>query len=686
MSYFLLFLTIITLSLTHIQTSSLQGLRALDGSSRSPKTSIEIPIKAQDADYYIHRFNDPTMFYCEKIMGPLGVNDICSLQNSRFTVTKQVMLSNISSPYFLNGDRILSLNDKSINVYGLQNDFERLRNQLITTVNIPTINEANEVFDYSFNIATQQLIGISESKLFILNTGSLSTQKVIDLNPTNKIQFQRKRIFYFQDEYLLVFDKEKLELNVYKIEEDGTLKFEKKVENCQEVYVDTKNVFIFTHDQIKTLSKEEIVVEFAHNILEITNAAHGVLIQTKNKLNDEEVIIFFVELSEGKGFKVIPLFTCPSHVKGVYYTMNNIYLAYENWVRVYPMLKDMQVNGDLYFDFVLNHPVVGVMYTKDRDYLAVSEGHDIALYGNYRSEFALECKKEKSYVIAEYVFQLRYITLNCDTVDFSTQKFANGSCSYTRNVIVYPQEERGPMGTILLVVIGVVIGVAIVVGLSLLKCVDKKTENLQTKTHSPKPKEKKSFNINKGLRRLHHNPSSTNETRKFLHEDESFPSEDMRYSLSASMIQAQKKKQQIFETPRFTSFGGTTTNHHVNYHSVTPAENPNEVEENSKSSGDVDIDITEINEKKSSGSNVGKLKLGDFKNLVRDPTSFRNIGAFMPQSPGKTDNKEEKLEGKYTELQNENGEDDENENEDNANDNNEENNGSVEVHSGSFSN
>jgi len=687
MPYNLLFLTIISLSLLNLQASPSQGLRVLDNSGRTPKTNIEIPIKAQEADYYVYRFNDPTIFYAEKIMGPLGVNDICTLQNSHFSLTKPLVLPELSSPYFLNGDRILSVDDKSIDIYGLQSDFERLRSQLITTVALPASTDSDETFVYDFNPANQQMIAVGGKRIYVLSAGNASIQKVIDLS-SNPIDVANKRIFYYDDKYLLVFDKGGLKLEIYNAENEK-LVLEKRVENCYEIYVDTKNVLIFTHDQIKTFSEEEIVVEFGYEEVYIAPANHGVVIYAKNKGNNtHEATVLHVELLEEKGFKVTPLFNCPLNAKGIYYTMNNIYLAYENWVRVYPLLKDMQLSGDLHFDFAMNNPVAGVMYTKDHDYLAIEEGDSVALYGNYRSEVNLECKKERNSDINEYVFQIHFVTLNCDTVDFSTQKFANGSCSYTKNILVYPTEERSSFGTVALVMIGSVAGILVTVGLTFVKCVGNKQEKIEIKTHSPKPKEKKkTFNINKGLRRLHHSPSSTNETRKFLHEDESYPSEDMRYSMSNSMTQNQKKKPVIFETPRFTSFGGGQSNHaNVNYHSVTP-DTPQDAD--SKSSGDVDIDITDVQEKQSK-VNVGKLKLGGFQNLVRDPTSFRNIGVTLPQSPGKSDHHgQENLEGKYAELQE--NDDDDNEEENNNNNENENNGfnedlGSGDVHSGSFSN
>lgn len=68
--------------------------------SHNQKANIEIPINSEAADYHFQSFNDPSIFYCEKTIGSLGVNDICTLQSSDLSIVKSLAVANLSSPFF----------------------------------------------------------------------------------------------------------------------------------------------------------------------------------------------------------------------------------------------------------------------------------------------------------------------------------------------------------------------------------------------------------------------------------------------------------------------------------------------------------------------------------------------------------------------------------------------------------
>jgi len=675
----------------HAQVISTAHFRNLNsGTSHNQKANIEIPINAEAADYHFSSFDDPSIFYCEKTLGALGVNDICQLQSSNLNIAKSLAVTNLASPFFVGTENILSVSGNLLVVHGIQTDLERPRAQIIASLALNPKNENRKIDSVSFHMPNQQIAVLHGTKIEFYNIDgvNLDFQVEIESPVSNITNLQDKQIFYFLNKFVFIFDKEAQKLFIYTLK-NLVLTHLRTTENVQELFLDTKLAFIFTKDKLYTMDGEnEVAVDFDRQVKGVVKASStGVFVFSESRKDKKDANIQYVEIFEKKGFRINVIFTCPRNLKAMFLTTKNMYLVYENWVRIYPTVKDIQFNGEFFFDFVLSSPLAGVINTKAHDYLAIADQENqVTLFSNDRTEFGLECKKEKGTAVTEYLFQIRCYTMKCDNVDFSAQKFANGSCAYTKNIMITPEEESGTFGTVLLVGLGLIAGIAITIGFGAINCFGKVSEDQSVKTHAPKAKDKKPFNINRGLRRpsytpSHHNQSHvsqfshTNETRKFLHEgDESYPSEDMRESVQA-MMNMKKKNTPMFETPRFTSFGGgISASLPVSANHAKHLENVNEPEgEGSHLTKGSQDDENDQEETGDSGENkkpvvkMEKLKLGVFQNKFPDPTSFRNIGAPQNTNPS-PDKKMEKEDGsKYSELQDENDEDEEEDDEENEN-------------------
>lgn len=667
------------------QIVSTPFFRNLDsGNSHNQKANIEIPIKAEAADYHFQSFEDPSIFYCEKTLGSPGVNDICTLQSSDLNVVKSLAVANLSSPFFMGTFHILSIQGKLLVIHGIQTDLERPRTQIVASLTLTNKGESRIIDSVSFHLPSQQLAVLHGTRVEFYTVDGLTLEFLTEIDSpvfSNVKNLQETQVFYFLEKNIFIFNKKEGQLKSYTIN-NGALTNERVIENVQELFLDQKLAFIFTKDKLRTMDGEnEVFVEFDRQVKGVVKASStGVFVYSENRDDPKEnAKIHYVEIFEKKGFRINVIFTCPRNLKNMYLTTKNMYLVYDNWVRIHPAVRDIQFNGEFYFDVVLSYPLVGVLNSKVHDYLVVEEQENqLALYSNDRSEFGLECKKEKGTAVAEYIFQIKCYTMKCDNVDFSAQKFANGSCAYTKNIMITPEEEGGAFGTVLLVGLGVVAGVAITIGFGAINCFGKAVEETTVKTHAPKRKENKPFNINRGLRRPSYTPthhsnvshhSHTNETRKFLHEgDESYPSEDMRESVQA-MMNAKKKNTPMFETPRFTSFGGigaamaASVNHNYSAHLENVNEPGEEISHLTQDDeGNEDEETGDSGDKKP--IKMEKLKLGDFKNMVKiDPTSFRNIGVPQQNTNASPDKKMEKEEagghhdGKYSKFQDENDED-----------------------------
>jgi len=672
--------------------------------SHNQKANIEIPINSEAADYHFQSFNDPSIFYCEKTIGSLGVNDICTLQSSDLSIVKSLAVANLSSPFFVGTFHILSVQGKLLVIHGIQTDLERPRTQIVASLTLNPKSESRIIDSVSFHLPSQQVAVLHGSRIEFYTVDELTLDFITEIESPafgELKNLQENQVFYFLDKYVFIFNKKEQKLLSYKVT-NGALGDLSTIEGVQEIFLDQKLAFIFTKDKLRTMDGEnEVAVEFDRDVKGIVKASStGVFVYSESRKEPKEAAIHYVEIFEKKGFRINIIFYCPKNLKNMYLTSKNMYLVFDNWVRIYPIVRDIQFNGEFYFDSVLSHPLVGVLNSKLHDYMVIEEqDNQLALYSNDRSEFGLECKKEKGTAVAEYIFQIKCYTMKCDNVDFSAQKFANGSCAYTKNIMITPEEEGGAFGTVLLVGLGLVAGAAITIGFGAINCFGKAAEETNVKTHSPKKKENKPFNINRGLRRPSYTPthqsnishhSHTNETRKFLHEgDESYPSEDMRESVQAMM---KKKNTPMFETPRFTSFGGlgAAIPAPVNHNYSTHLENVNEPGEISHltqdEEGNEDEETGDSGDKKP--IKIEKLKLGDFKNIVKvDPTSFRNIGLPQNASPEKKMEKDEgAYEGKYSKFQDDAEEEDEDEDEDeneNNNDDDDDENEKVKIDSGS---
>jgi len=677
----------------HAQVISTPHFRNLNsGTSHNQKANIEIPINAEAADYHFSSFNDPSIFYCEKTLGALGVNDICQLQSSNLNIAKSLAVTNLASPFFVGTYNILSVSGNLLVVHGIQTDLERPRAQIIASLALNPKNENRKIDSISFHLPNQQIAVLHGTKIAVYTIDGADLDFLVEIESpaSNLTNLQDKQIFYFLNKFVFLYDKEAQKLSIYTVK-NGVLTHYRSNENVQELFLDNKLAFIFTKDKLYTMDGDnEVAVDFDRQVKGVVKASStGVFVFSESRKDKKEsASIHYVEIFEKKGFRINVIFTCPRNLKAMHLTSKNMYLVYDNWVRIYPIVKDIQFNGEFYFDFVLSNPLVGVIDSKAHDYLVIEDQENqVTLYSNDRTEFGLECKKEKGTAIAEYLFQIRCYTMKCDNVDFSAQKFANGSCAYTKNIMITPEEEGGAFGTVLLVGLGLIAGIAITIGFGAVNCFGKVSEDQNVKTHAPKAKDKKPFHINRGLRRPSYTPSShnqshvsqfshTNETRKFLHEgDESYPSEDMRESVQA-MMNMKKKNTPMFETPRFTSFGGISASLPVAANHAKHLENVNEPEGEgshlTKGSQDEENENEETGE---SGDKkpikMEKLKLGVFQNNFKDPTSFRNIGApqITNPSPDKKMEKEDMNGSKYAELQDENEEEEEEEEDDEENEN-----------------
>ena len=648
-SFFCAILILLLVLPSHVFTSA-KNVRSLESTAdQSSASNIEVYIKAENADYHSLNFDDSYIYYCEKMMGPLGVNDICALRQPQFNMLKSLLVSNVSSLVYLNGDHMLEFKRNSLTISGLQTVFDRPRTQLLSATTLSP--EGGPDIDHVYFSAPNQQAIIQKGKsITFYKLKELEMIQELEIeNPSSKpIDFEATKIFYFQDKFVIFFDRKNSELEIFTIESNKKLKSHSKKLDCQEVIVDSKFIYVFTKDKIKAIDeKDELEVDFQYTVrFAVQGSSSGVFVYIEGQKDSQEnARVFNVEVFGNRGFRLTPVLVCPASAKSMYISNTNLYLIHENWLRVYPNVKEKQYSDDFFFDYVFSKEVIGILSLKDQEYLTVRDNeNEISLYNTGKSSFGLECKKEKGSFVTEYIFQVRCLSTKCENPDFTTQKFANGTCAYTRNIMLYSEEEGGALGVILLIGLGFVAGIAITMGLGVFNCFSKKSEEEVVKTHSPK--EKKSFNINRGLRRQ--SPiNNGGETRKFLHEnnDETYPSEELRENVAALNNIKKKGAQVNFETPRFTSFGSnlhSVQNHapHVEYAHISSAERE------AKTSGEDEVHEVKPQMK------IEPLKISENRQVFKDPHSFRDIATNMQASPEK-EGKHSKLEGKYGELQDE---------------------------------
>lgn len=626
-----LFISLLTALTTLSLSFPLHNLRSLD--PKSAPVTIEIPIRADGADYRLTTFDDPSSFYCEKTQGPLGVNDVCTLQPSRLTLSKSMDIKDLASTVSPVGDRLVFYKENQLYVYGLQTDFDRPRMQLLSTLSLTLKNENFVVNNVYFDNVNQYVVALKQSKVVLYKLNGIVLEKKAEAKESsiNENNFQDKRIFYFKDKYVVSFDRNTSTVKIYTINDDSSLSLQKQIENCQDVYVDSKYVFAFTQDKIKAFNgEEEMIANFEYKIKSLRKSySSGVLVYAENLPgNTPESVIYNVECFGKNGFRIEQLLNCPKNGKAIYLTSKSLYIVYENWVRVYPIFKDKEFNQVYSFDFVFSTEVFGVLVSQGQEYLVLQGDlpSEILLLVNERSNFALECKKEKGSEIVEYTFKVRCISMKCDGPEIPSLKYNNGSCSYTKQIRIYPEDENGTIGVALLVGLGFVAGIAITMGLGVFNCFGK-TSKESVKAHSPR--DKRFFGRNRSMRRQYTAGSRIIETTATLPRDESYVSEDNKDNVINSLTPAKKKSSQtIFETPRFISFASTTAGGHTNeaahsnigYLHIESSDHANDGSEIKTSGEDADTP-----EGKDMGQvKVEKLKLGD-RVIVKDPASLASF-------------------------------------------------------------
>ena len=593
-------------------------------------------------------------------MDPLGVTDVCALRTARFNFVKPLLVSNLSSLVYPTGNHIFFFGQNVMYIYSLQTNFDRPRVQMMTALSLVPQEPSGKI-DSLYCDAASQLVTVrqgTKALFYQLNGSTLDLKLIIDDPIVAAVDFQDKRLHYFGNKNVVYFDRISSEVQLFTVNENQTLVILNNLQNCQEVIIEPQYALVFTNEKIKALDgKQELGADFPYKVLSIARSpSSGIYVYAQDFKEDsqEEATLFSVEYFEKKGFRLTPVLTGPRYAKAIHITSNNLFVVYDSWVRVYPTVREKEFSHEYYFDTIMTKRIFGVLVSANRNFLVVQgKDQDIQLHEASRSGFALECQKEKGVSIVEYSFQVRCFSTKCDNPDFSTQKFSNGSCAYTRTLRIYPEEEGGSMGVALLVTLGFVAGIAITIGLGVLHCFA--TKNTDNSNRGPRsPSERRSFNINRGLRRS--TTGGNQESKKFLNEvDESYTSEEFRGVVHNAI---KKKPQALFETPRFVSGGGLGNHMYVNIDSKD--QTSNEIGEfigsgvqDDEGSGEIPDTEKEMNpaerEKIKGKVEMANLKLGEGKVLGKDLVSFRDVAMQNVIH----EEKEHKEGGKYQEFQDE---------------------------------
>ena len=552
----------------------LQYFSSIATDKTNPFADQNIPIKSQESDYYISHFNEPNIYYLDKFSAAIGINDICEVHSPKPNLLKISAEKVEAEDFFVLNNKICFYKSGKIKVTQLEESYGRLRYQPLSILDLHSIignYNSSQSPEIRINSMNGNMFLTLEDQLYIMNTNTIFIKLLIKSRITTGVSFQNGNFAFINPNRLFFFNKNTHVVEVYLIQEDGNLVRAEEYDNIQNMLTDSKNLYLISRQKINIITQEQASeIKAPKSITLAENPKNDILYIYTEEISENVAEIYSLDINEhDTEFRL--MLTCPKGAQRLFFGKNNLMLSYSNWLRIYPSISSAIFSKDFYQDFALNDDIHDIWMLDSKDILIVQTGY--LAFNYYKLNLLpgfLECKKQAQESIESYPLQLRILVSSCEFIEGKVERHSNGSCSISQTFHITPIHRNTLLYQIMSLLGGICLGGVLVklyekyIKTGIMRYDKEEVENAKLK------KEKKIFNINKGLSRFNslNNNTSTIETKKFITDyDEVVPSEELRDVVPIQIDNYPKpvKPQHAgntFETPRF-SFALLNSSHNI---------------------------------------------------------------------------------------------------------------------------
>lgn len=519
---------------------------------------ISIRIKKDYSDYFKYTFEDTNIFLIEKKSTP-ALYDICTVNSPNVETSYISPPAFESSTIYLTDDKLFSLKTSKVTACLVEESLGGLifhPRGTTDLVDIAGLPHTNVDFGYNNIIYSQRsryFFAFVDKSLAVFHeqtSGLVLKAKIVLGNTITKEDYD---FGFISPNKLYILDKK-----------TGTV-------SVNLILADSRFAEIKTIPGIKYMFSEEDVIYFVgENVVVTENYAKSTekkAIMPTSLLTEIEGRLFiyseFVSKLEARirifdpviDFdKVEPVILCPKKAKQIFATKNNLFVIYDSWIRIFPMVGNYQYSSSYHHDLIQLEVIQNFLTIGAQDYIIIKDRTDeLRIIKVKKIPTAIECKKEQDKELENYNFQIKFWTTYCQA-NKDIFRFQNGSCSFVQTVTLSTDDGFiiGLWHLLLTFLAGALSGSFIYK--IVVKTRTDEPQNFSQFMEESKIHQKKPINLNKGLTRVPSNRSNSQqlENRKFMSDyDDTVPSEEFR-DVVMSPVEDKSKKLVTFETPRFT--------------------------------------------------------------------------------------------------------------------------------------
>jgi len=543
-------------------------------SSQEPTNTLEelqISLKLKEADYFSYLYEDGSIYYFDKVLATSGANDICKIHKPGYNLDQSFDKQHDSKYLIITKNRILFFDSLNIKIDQVDENDGILGFQTITSqpFELSSSGNSNLGADFYerhlyFDSLNNRLFHLKQRDLFVYNTNGRTFEKIRTIKLPMDINFKDYDIAYLDPQYLFVHNKQSHNVESYMITDDTIISIDEDYPGVLFMKGDTNTVFLIKQQEvlIKNKNQEFRAVMNSKPLHAYLGTHLQLYIYSENsQTHGGEIYLINAGDPIPKAKKVL---TCPGGVLSMYTTPRNLYLEYDNLIRIHPFIGGNTLSADVYQESVSRRPLQETISGYYHDYLVFLSSNRIEYQMLQKVMARIECKKNKETRFDDHLFQVKIITTECDAANGIVAKASNGSCIFTQNILVKRAQDNFWIILSATGVLGFFLGFIVSFGFR------KNSSKQVPAPETPDKRKKRPYNRNHSTSNILSRSITTTDTKKFLGEDgeETVPSEEFRMVMNTHENQEKQhppvrslghnrtNSGGTFETPRFNFAGG----------------------------------------------------------------------------------------------------------------------------------